>query len=690
MLFGLSTGALVVFALIAVALALFVSEWLPPDITAIGVLVALAVLEPYTGVTAGEAIEGFASRATVTILAMYILSAGVEHTGVVDYLGAALEEVTGGDETRLLGATVGVTGLSAGIVNNTPVVAVFIPMITGLADRANISPSKLLMPLSFAAMLGGTLTLIGTSTTLLASDLSRDLLAHPISMFEITPVGAVVLVVGLAYLMTVGRWLVPERIPAGADFTDEFGLDRHLSVLVVRDDSPLIGHTAAEALDDGDDGVVFDGAPDEPVAGAGVAGEATLGSGQQPADAAGRVEGGAEPEVESVDHDAHTPRDHDVDVLQIERDGEAYVASGSDRALAAGDRLTVRGSLQAVNGFADRYGLAQRSREAVTEERLAAAPHDATLVEAVVHPESGIADRELGDLQLRERFDTTVLALRRGDDLRREDLDAVELQAGDALLLQTTPASVDYFEEADYLVVTERAVSADGAGEGTSVPETEGTGALAGVTDQTDAKPEGPGLGPRAPVAIGVLATVITLAATNVVPITIGALGGVFALVATGTITANQAYDAVNWSVVFLLAGLLPLGVAMQATGGAEAIAGALVGAGEALPPVVLLGLLYLLTAVVAAIITPVATVVLMIPVAVSTAEQLGLAGFPFLIAVTFAAANAFITPIGYQTNLMVYGPGGYKFTDYLRVGGPLQLLLAVVTTLSIATLWPP
>ncbi|WP_436924828.1 SLC13 family permease [Halosimplex amylolyticum] len=689
MIFGLSTGAVVVFALIAVALALFVSERLPPDITAIGVLVALAVLEPYTGVTAGEAIQGFASRATVTILAMYVLSAGVEYTGVVDYLGAVLEAMTGGDETRLLGATVGVTGLSAGIVNNTPVVAVFIPMITGLSERAGISPSKLLLPLSFAAMLGGTLTLIGTSTTLLASDLSRDLLDHPISMFEITPVGVVVLAVGLAYLMTVGRWLVPERIPADADFTDEFDLDRHLSVLVVREDSPLVGHTVAEALEDG--GVVETAdatAPPDAMTETDETPPATPRSpadpGHPPADAAGVAA------VDGVDAGpGDGPADHDVDVLQVERDGEAYVASGSDRELAAGDLLTVRGSLQAVNGFADRYGLGQRSREDVTEERLASAPHDATLVEAVVHPESRIAGRTIDDLQFRERFDTTVLALRRGDDLRREGLGAVELELGDTLLLQTTATAVDYFQEANYVVVTERAVPPDGA-TGSSAPSDETADGPAEETELVDARTEGPGLGPRAPVAIGVLATVITLAATDLVPITIGALGGVFALVATGTITANQAYDAINWSVVFLLAGLLPLGVAMQATGGADAIATALVGAGEAIPPVVLLGLLYLLTAVVAAIITPVATVVLMIPIAVSTAQQLGLDGFPFLIAVTFAAANAFVTPIGYQTNLMVYGPGGYRFTDYLRVGGPLQLLLTVVTTLSIAALWPP
>jgi di/tricarboxylate transporter len=682
MVAGVSTGVLVVFGLVAAALVLFVTEWLPPDITAIAVLVVLAVLEPYTGVTAGQAIDGFASRATVTILAMYVLSAGVERTGVVEYLGAVLADVTAGDETKLLGVTVTTTGLAAGIVNNTPVVAVFIPMITGLSERAGVSPSKLLMPLSFAAMLGGTLTLIGTATNLLASDLSRNLLDHPLSMFEITPVGIVVLVVGLAYLMTVGRWLVPERVPPTPDFTEEFDLGRHLSVLVVREDSPLVGHTVAEALDDGSleppaEGDLDLGVSDESTAGPGDEGVPAREPEGAPTDRpSGETEGVVEP---------------DVDVLQVERDGEAFVASASDQALTAGDRLTVRGSLQAVNRFADRYELRQRSREVVTEDDLAFMPHEATLVEAVVHPESRVTGRTTGDLQLRERFDTTPLAVRTGGELRRENLDEFELSRGDTLLLQTTAASADYFVEAGYFVVTERVVESEDGELEVDVSEelaetVPGLGATVAAHTET-ARPE---IDPQWPVAVGVLFGVVLLAALDFVPVTIGALGGIVALVATGTLTANQAYDAVNWSVIFLLAGLLPLGVAMQETGGAELLASGLVVVGEAVPPLAFMAVLYLLTAIVAAIITPVATVVLLVPVAVDAAGTLGIEGFPLLLVVTFAAANAFLTPIGYQTNLMVYGPGGYRFTDYARVGAPLQLLLAVVTTLSIAALWPP
>jgi di/tricarboxylate transporter len=611
----MSTGMLLVFGIIGVALVLFVTERIPSDITAIAVLVSLVILKPWTGIGASDAISGFSSSATVTIVAMYILSDGIQRTGLVQRLGVHLARLTKGSEKKLLGATVGSTGVAAGLINNTPVVAVFIPMITGLAERSGISPSKLLLPLSYAAMLGGTLTLIGTSTNILASDLAAQLLGQQLSMFEFTKLGVIVLLVGILYLLTVGRWLTPARIDPAADLTEEFDLADHLARLVVREDSPLVGHSVPDADD-------------------------------------------------LLDTDAET----EVDVLQLDRNGEAFLGVGSDQQVEAGDVLTVRATLQATNRVAEQFGLRQQAREEVTEEHLGDSESEGTLVEAVVLPDSRLVGETVAETKLDEQFETRVLAIRRGEEVTREGVREKTIQSGDTLLLQTTPGAVEYLANEGDIVITQ-------------FSETP-------VTDSSEAAEEIAPLSPKTPIAIGIMAAVIGVAALDLLPIVIAALGGVVAMVVTGCLKANEAYDAVSWNIIFLLAGVIPLGLAMQRTGGAEFLAGLLVASADVLPILAVLGLFYLLTGLLANIITPVASVVLMIPIAVDTAARIDANGLTFLLAVMFAASSAFMTPIGYQTNLMVYGPGGYKFTDYVRVGAPLQLLLTVVTTLGLAFFW--
>ncbi|AZH24067.1 SLC13 family permease [Haloplanus aerogenes] len=609
-------GMVLVFALVLVALVLFVTERLPNDTTALAVLVSLVVFEPWTGVTAAEAISGFASPATLTIVAMYMLSEGIQRTGLVERLGTMLGEATGGNERKLLGATVGTTGLAASVVNNTPIVAVFIPMITDLAGRYGLSPSKLLLPLSYAAMLGGTLTLVGTATNILASDLSSQLLGHQLSMFEFTKLGVVIFLVGAAYLLTVGRWLTPARIDPAADLTETFDLGNHLVRLVVRESSPLIGYRVDEA--------------GEELAAAG----------------------------------------YDLDILQIERDGEAFLASATDRRFEDGDLLTVRTSLQTANRVAGEYGLRHRHRDEVTEDDLSETPHRGTLVEVVIPGESRFVGKRIGDSALDERFDTTVLAVRRGDEVTKRDLDAVELRAGDTLLLQTTAGAIAYLADRDEVFVTHEAEDPGDLDEA--------------VQAETNAEP----LDAHTPVAVAILLGVIAIAALGLLPIVIAALGGVVAMVATGCLRPSEAYEAVSWNVVFLLAGVIPLGLAMQNTGGDALLASLLVASTAVLPLIGVLALVYLVTSLLANVITPVATVVLMIPVAVDTAARIGATRLTFLLAVMFAASTAFMTPIGYQTNLMVYGPGGYRFTDYVRVGAPLQALMAVVTTVGLVVFW--
>jgi di/tricarboxylate transporter len=607
MILGLPVETALVFGLILGTVLLFVSELVPPDVVAIGLVVALVVLGPWTGISPEEGLSGFSNTATVTILAMYILSKGIQETGIVRRLGAEVAHVTRGSENRLLVAVVGLTGPIAGVINNTPVVAVFIPMVTDLAEEAGVSPSKLLLPLSYASMLGGTLTLIGTAGNLVASDLSASLLDHPFGMFEFTALGVVVLVVGSVYLLTVGKALIPARVTPG-DRTEQYEVDEYLARVLVPTRSPLVG-------------------------------------------------------VGAVDVATDAARDLDVDILDVVRGDEHFIATDSDRELAARDILTVRGSPDEIQRFCDVADLRYLPRATVGDDELDN-PAEGTLVELVVPSRSSVVGDTIGGARLRERYDATVIAVRRvSGDLVREGFGATVIEAGDSLLMQTTDETVDYLLDGDDFVVT---------GEIGDLIERERERELA----------------PTTVPALLIVAGVIGFAAVGAVPIVISALGGVVAMVLTGVLSPSDAYDAVNWNVIFLLAGVIPLGLAMQGTGGVALLAAGVVALADLVPAIVTLGAFYLLTGLLANVITPVASVVLLVPIAVDTAGRIGADPFAFVLAVTFAASTAFMTPVGYQTNLMVYAPGGYRFTDYVRVGAPLQALLTVVTTLGIVWLW--
>jgi di/tricarboxylate transporter len=617
---AVTTDMLVVFGLVGAVVVLFATERLPLDITALGLLVTLVVLQDYTQVTTTDALAGFSNPATLTILAMYVLSAGVQETGAVQKLGQLVARYTKGSKPRLLAATVGITGPLAGFINNTPVVAMFIPMVTDLADQSHVSPSKLLIPLSYAAMLGGTLTLVGTATNVLVSDLAFQLSQDPryageglhrISMFEFTLVGVLVLAVGVAYLLTVAQYLLPERIHP-VDLTAEFALTDHLHRVYVREASPLVGQTVEEAMAD---------------------------------------------------------VDLDVDVIQIVRGEAVHLAPATDREIQHQDVLTVRADPGAVGAFVAALELRRLPGAGVTENELDLRNGSGTLVEAVVATDSGLAGHTIADSHLRDRYGATVLGVRRGDTVHTADIAARTLEEGTGLLLHLREADVAPLLGTGDLVLSERA-----------------SGAAAILTE-----PEGFDRG-RAALAVGIVGAVVGLAAVDALPIVVSALGGVVAMVALGLLRPGDAYDAVSWEVIFLLAGVFPLGVAIQQTGGAAYVAAQVAGGvtglgvaeGSLALTLALIATFYVLTGLFSNVVTPIASVVLLIPVAVDTAVQLGAPPFPVLVGVMFGASTAFMTPVGYQTNLMVYSPGGYQFLDYVRVGAPLQALLAVVTTVGI------
>ncbi len=624
---ALSVDAMVVFAIIGVALVFFLAEFFSPDVTAIGLLVTLVALEPWTNISPTEAIQGFANPATVTIIGMYILSEGVRQTGIVSRLGHRLAKFAHNSERRLLGATVVTTGVGAGFVNNTPIVAVFIPMVTKLAAEADVSPSKLLLPLSYAAMLGGTLTLIGTATNILISDISADLLDHPISMFEFTPLGIVVLAVGIVYLVTVGRWLTPARVEPERTAFQAFELERHLARVVVREDSPFVGRSVEEVHH--------------------------------------ATEPGAEPFEDLWSDPAAIPDPFDIGLLQLVRDGDTTIALGAERTVEPGDILTVRGNRREVNRFAHTFKLRQLPRDEVLEEDIDIRKGRGRLVEVVLPEGSRLAGETVREANLAAYHNAIVLAMRKGGEILREGLREREMHVGDTLLIQVRERDLRYLVENGDVVVTH--------GVGIDTPP-------------SSSKPEP--LSAKTPLALAIVAGVVLAAAMDVVPIVIAALAGVALMFATNVVSPSDAYGAVSWNVIFLLAGVIPLGTALTQTGGSAFIAGLIVDASAVLPTLALLGLFYVLTGLLANVITPVATVVLIAPVAVDTATKIGADPFSFLLAVLFAASTAFMTPVGYQTNLMVYGPGGYRFTDYIRVGAPLQLLLTVVTTIGIAFIW--
>jgi len=599
---------ILVFGLVLAAGILFWTRWIPVETTALAVAVSLALLEPWTRVSPLEAISGFSSPATITVLAMFILSEGVRRTGVLGRLARRLATLSRGSERRQLGIAVGLSGPAGGFVNNTPLVGVLIPVLADLARRNRTSPSLLMLPLSYAAILGGTLTLLGTSSNLLASDLSRRFLDRSIGVFEFTPLGLLVLGTGTLYLLTVGRKLVPERISPDDDLIARFGMGDLLHRLQVRRGSPMVGRTLEESQ-----------------------------RGEQ----------------------------WDLDILQIRRGRTIYAGPRTDQSVEAGDVLRVRADPETAAAYARAKRLTSLRHARFTDATLVEAGH--TVIELTVAPESILEGETLVSSGFRNRYDATVLALGRGDRLIRERIEDVELRAGDSLLVLLPLTKREVVDDLPGLVVTRTSPMED-----LLRPASE------------EAAPESG----RTALTLGIVGAVVGLAGLGLVPIYIAALGGVVLMVAAGSLRAEDAYSAVGWEVIFLLAGLIPLGIAMDRTGAAGLLAELVLAGSGGLPPVAVLALFYLLTVGFTNVIGNNASIVLMIPVALDAAARVGAEPFSFLLAVTFASASPFLSPVAYPTNLMVMGPGGYRFGDYARVGAPLQLLLAVVVPLGIALIW--
>jgi di/tricarboxylate transporter len=590
---------IIVLAIVLVAVVLFITEIVSIDVTALLVLVLLVILGRWTQIGPEEAVSGFSNSATITVLAMLILSEGVRRTGVVQSLGRRLSKLVGTSEKKQLAATIAMSGPVSGMMNNTPVVALLMPVVTEMAHKGKVSPSRLLIPLSYASMLGGMLTVIGTSTNILAADLSARLLGERIGMFEFTALGAIVFVVGAAYLIVAAPRLLPERIKPEAGYLEEFAVDPFLTEVRVTSKASMIGKTIDQWLDKS------------------------------------KIE---------------------FDVIALIRDEDVF-DHPSDKAIREGDVLLVyasRGHLDELIGTA---GLDPVAAPELTPDEIMSQGDFDSVVELVIPAGSRFEGRTLYDTRLPERYEAFVLAIRSGGEIIRERLGQRELRGGDTLLVQTTPEGIDRMQRSRDLVVL--------------------------VAQEREAFRRD-----KRPYMYLIVAAVIGLAAAEVLPIMVSALAGVVAMLLTGVLRASEMYQAVDWRVIFLLAGIIPLGIALEQTGAAALLGLVLAENAEILPTIVVLWLFYMATGLATEVFSNNASVLLMIPVAIETATHIGANPFAFVLAVMFAASTAFLGPVGYQTNLFVYGPGGYRISDFLRIGAPLQLILSVVTVGGIAWMW--
>jgi di/tricarboxylate transporter len=544
-------------------------------------------------VTPQEGISGFSNPATVTVAAMFVLSAGLQKTGATAVIGRLMVRFGRNHFTALV-VIMGTVGAMSAFINNTAAVAVFIPLVMIVANRRKIAASKLLIPLSYASQFGGVCTLIGTSTNLLVSSISEEAGYGSFSMFEFSRLGLILFTAGVLFFLLFGRWLLPER--KAQELAVAYQLGEYITEMRVGENSSLIGKSV---------------------------------------------------------QDSRLGEDHDVTVLRLLHVTEAVWAP-LRQALKPGDVLLVRGKLDELMRLQDSAKLELNVEFKLRDETLQT--EDLRLVQALIAPQSELIGHTLKQLDFRNRYKGLVLAIQRRGETISEKLNSVELGMGDALLIQAHEAHLKELRGDENFIVLDE---------------------VAGTV-----------LKHKAPLVLGILAAVVGLAAFDVMPILVTALLGCLAMVLTRCLRLEEAYHAINWQVIFLLAGILPLGIAMQTSGAAGFIAGNAVGLVGGMGPVAALAVVYLMTSIMTDTMSNNAAAVLLAPIAISTAEQLGISPRPLLMAITFAASTGFSTPVGYQTNTMIYNPGGYKYTDFLRTGVPLSITFWILSVIFIPRLW--
>lgn len=576
------------------ALLLFTFEWVPPDVTALGVLVTLIVLGL---VPPEQAFAGFGSDTVMLLLGLLIMTAALMRTGVVEVVSRYLLQLTSKHPNRLLPATMTAVGVLSAFINNTAAAAFFLPVILGLSQRAKLSASRLLMPMAFGAILASSVTLISTSTNVVVSGLMTQFGLPPIDVFELTPVGVPVLIAGVIYMTWIGQRLIPERLPPET-LTETFDLRPYLAELRILPGSPLDGSTLAQS---------------------------GLG------------------------------RNFDLTVLAILRDGRRQLDPPGDALLQAGDALLVEGSSDSILKIKDVAGIDIQADAKFSDADLQG--DGLRLAEVILLPRSPFIGRTPKGLKMRERYQVQILAINRRTGVIRSKIADTRLQMGDVLLVQGNSRQIAGLQAENVFDVL-------------------GTVEAQRFNSQ------------RAWLVVGIFLAALLMGSLKLLPLPVAMLAGAALMFATRCITPEDAYRQVEWKVLILIGSMLALGAAMQSTGAAVFLAEQLTALVGTWDPVWLLSGFFILTVLLTQPMSNQAAAAVVVPVALQTALHLGLNPRTFAMMIAIAASTSYLTPLE-PACLMVYGPGRYRFMDFVRVGGLLTLIVYALAITLTPLLWP-
>ena len=596
----MSIDNILVLIILGGAVILFVSEKLRVDVVAMIVLVALVLAGL---VSIEEAFSGFASPAVITVWAVFIVSGGLTRSGVADFIARQVVRFAGNNTARLTVLIMLGVGLMSAFMNNIGAVAILLPAVVSVARETKTPPSKLLIPLAWASLMGGNMTMIGTPPNILASGILESYAGlEPFQFFDFLPMGAVVLTAGIVYMFFIGRRLLPERTSPG-ELSETYQIQNYLTEMQVLEGSPLIGKTVQEADLDNRFGL-------------------------------------------NVIH------------IHVCCQENVTATPESDHWLETGDELHIEAKPDAILEAQQALKLQPVPDREIKPREEDQSRYVFELAEVVLAPNSTLSGKTFKEIDFRSRYGLSILALRHQNQTLFSRLGEVPLTFGDSLLVQGPVENINKLRSDRNLLLLE-------------MPKQE----VRRIK--------------KAPIAIMILLGVLFLVSTSLLHVSIAMFIGALLMVLTGTLTMDEAYQSIEWKSVFLIAGMLPLGLAMENTGTAQLLANQLVTLiGEWGPLAVMMGI-FIMTGLLTEVMSNAAATVLAVPIAIDAALSMGADPHTFVMAIVIAASTSFLMPIGHQVNVLVYGPGGYQFFDYTRVGIWLNLVLLILTALVLPLIWP-